>query len=241
MNFELEIIATTAQLCRIAENAGATRIELCAGLCEGGTTPSFGVIKSSLKIVNIPVYVMIRPRGGDFFYTADEFAAMQEDIKCCKALGVPGVVFGILNKDGSVDKPGNSILTELAYPMSVTFHRAFDRTINPQQAVEDIISCGFDRILSSGQQPVASKGKNLLKALISQYGNDIIIMPGSGINANNIEDIAKTTGAGEFHLSGRKTVSSNMEYLNPALNEPGVNQSIDADVILQIRKKLEAI
>lgn len=241
MKFELELIATSPNLCKIAEKAGATRIELCTGLCEGGTTPSAGLIKASIKSVHIPVFVMIRPRGGDFLYSVEEFKSMQDDISLCKNMGVQGVVTGMITRDGSIDISRNCRLVNLAYPMSVTFHRAFDRTSNPHKSVEDIISCGFERILSSGQKPIAEEGEFLLKDLINQFGNDIIIIPGSGINDQNIEDIAQSTGATEFHLSGKKSKPSDMKFINPKMNEPPVNTTIDINMIELVSKKLKAL
>lgn len=241
MKFELELIASTPNLCKIAEKAGATRIELCTALCEGGITPSAGLIKASIKNIHIPVYVMIRPRGGDFLYSNEEFAAMQDDIALCKNLGAQGVVTGILNTDGSIDFDRNSRLVDLAYPMGVTFHRAFDRTSNPNKSVKDIITCGFERILSSGLKPTAEEGKFLLKELIQEFGSDIIIMPGSGVNNQNIEAIAQFTGAKEFHLSGKISGPSGMNYVNSDMSEPSINSTIDANMVEQVSKLLKAL
>lgn len=241
MQFELELIATTVDMCKMAKQAGATRIELCTGLCEGGTTPSEGLIRGALRNAGIPVYVMIRPRGGDFFYSDMEFETMLEDVVRCKQLGADGIVTGILNKDGSIDKKRNLKMVERAFPLGVTFHRAFDRALNPEQTVKDILDCGFERILSSGQMPTVVEGQNLIKDLVQKFGNEIIIMPGSGINEKNIEEIARTTGATQFHLSAKKSIPSQMDYYNPSMRETGENPTIDFEMISLVAKKLAAL
>lgn len=241
MSFELEIIATTAEMCIAAEKHGATRIELCAGMSEGGTTPSAGLIKAAIQKAKIPVYVMIRPRGGDFLYSDTEYETMLADILLCKNLGAPGIVTGILNKDGTIDRERNCRITELAYPLGVTFHRAFDRATNPMNAVKAIIDCGFERILSSGQKPTAMEGRELLKSLIQQFGNDIIIMPGSGINADNIEELAKITGATNFHLSGKTEVPSKMEFVNQEMQEQLNNATLNVPIIERVIEILKTL
>lgn len=241
MEFELEIIGTTIEGCLLAEKAGATRIELCGSLCDGGTTPPFSLIKAAVTKLRIPVYVMIRPRGGDFFYSDEEFALMKEDIQVCRKLGVQGIVTGILLKDGTVDKERNQKLVELAYPMGATFHRAFDRAADPHFAIMDIIDLGFERILTSGQKPTALEGMTLLKDLVEKHGDDIIIMPGSGITDENILEIANQTKAKEFHLSGRSSLSTQMEYVNPDMNETLSNPAVDVKLIQSIASKLKSL
>jgi copper homeostasis protein len=160
---------------------------------------------------------MIRPRGGDFFYSDDEFNIMQQDIKTCKTLGCDGVVIGILNKDGSINKSQCAELVKLAYPMGVTFHRAFDHSANPFEALEEIIDIGCERILTSGQQPTAPEGVKLINELVRQAEGRIIIMPGSGVKSKNIVDLANKTGAEEFHSSARKTITTEVQHINPGM------------------------
>ena len=219
MKFSLEVIAFNIESCILAQAAGAHRIELCDNPGEGGTTPSYGFIKAARTSVQIELYPIIRPRGGDFHYSDDEFEIMKTDVLLCKSLGCDGVVFGLLNVDGQVDIERTKLLTQMAYPMRVTFHRAFDRANNPQQALEDIIQCGCDRILTSGQQPTAMDGKLLIAELIQQADDRIELMPGSGLRADNIAGIAKATGATAFHSSARIKKLSSMQYTQPNMQE----------------------
>ncbi|MEP6750910.1 MAG: copper homeostasis protein CutC [Bacteroidota bacterium] len=219
MSFTLEICCYNYQSCIVAAEAGADRIELCADAAEGGTTPGFGTIKLVKEKIGIDVFSIIRPRGGDFFYNDAEFIAMKSEILLCKELGCEGVVIGMLKQDGSIDKDRCKQLVALAYPMSVTFHRAFDRASNPFEALEDIIQIGCERILTSGHKPVAVDGAQLLDELIRQANDRIVIMPGSGIRAANIIDVAKKTGAVEFHSSASIKVDSSMSFINAGMQE----------------------
>jgi copper homeostasis protein len=219
MNFTLEVIAFDIESCIIAEKTGAHRIELCDNQAEGGTTPSFGLIHSARKNTTIELFPIIRPRGGDFLYSEVEFDIMKEDVLLCKKTGCDGVVLGLLNKDGSIDKKRTSELVNLAYPMSVTFHRAFDRSNNPIDALEDIISTGCERILTSGQCPTALEGIMLIEKLIKMADDRIIIMPGSGIHSKNIKEIALKSKAKEFHSSARTFVKSQMEFHSSKMND----------------------
>ncbi|MDO5524301.1 MAG: copper homeostasis protein CutC, partial [Bacteroidia bacterium] len=167
--------------------------------------------------------VIIRPRGGDFLYSELEHHIMLKDIEICRKLGVDGIVIGCLTAEGDVDMPRCKELVDAAGEMSVTFHRAFDMCRHPFKALEDIISLGCNIILTSGQQPKAEQGVELLEQLVKQAGNRIVIMPGSGVNAQNIAEIARKTGANEFHLSARESVESQMEYRNPNLKMGGAN------------------
>lgn len=219
MNFKLEVIGFNIESCILAEAAGAQRIELCDNPGEGGTTPSYGFIKAAREHVQIELYPIIRPRGGDFFYTDAEFEIMKADVQICKELGCDGVVIGILNADGTVDKKRCKELAGIAYPLGVTFHRAFDRVNNAAQALEDVIEIGCERILTSGLVPNALDGAETLAALIKQADERIIIMPGSGVRADNIVELAQKTGAVEFHTSARMNIESNMEYTNEGMKE----------------------
>ena len=189
---------------------GASRVELCAGIPEGGTTPSYGEIKTAQALTStIDINVIIRPRGGDFLYTEAEVEAMLLDIELCKQLGVHGVVFGCLTSEGDIDVPLMRRLIEAAKPLSVTCHRAFDVCRDP---FAQLIELGCDRILTSGQQSTAEKGIPLLKQLVERAGQRIIIMPGCGVREGNIARIEAETGAREFHTSARSVVHSQMRY-----------------------------
>lgn len=218
MNLLFEVCAGSLSSALNAQAGGAHRIELCDNLSEGGTTPSPGIIRQAVKMLKIPVFVLIRPRAGDFLYSGAEFDAMKEDILFCKEHRAKGVVLGILNPDGSVDMKRNDELVRLADPMQVTFHRAFDRTPDPIQAMEDIIKLGIQRVLTSGQAVNAPDGAQLIGELIKQAAGRIIIMPGGGINEENIVKLEKTTKAVEFHASLRSPVMSRMQFHNKKAN-----------------------
>lgn len=217
--FKFEICANSVESCLAAQEGGADRVELCAGIPEGGTTPSYGEIKLARKLLTkTKLHVIIRPRGGDFLYTPLELERMEEDIRICRELGVDGVVFGCLTEEGEIDREVNRRLVELARPMSVTFHRAFDRTADPMKALEDIISLGCNRILTSGQQPKAIDGISLLAQLekkLKEYPlPPIQLLAGSGVNEENIRQIFDATGIHEYHFSARVNVVSKMKHYN---------------------------
>lgn len=217
--FKFEICANSVESCLAAQEGGADRVELCSGIPEGGTTPSYGEIKLARKLLTkTKLHVIIRPRGGDFLYTPLELERMEEDIRICRELGVDGVVFGCLTEEGEIDREVNRRLVELARPMSVTFHRAFDRTADPMKALEDIISLGCNRILTSGQQPKAIDGISLLAQLekkLKEYPlPPIQLLAGSGVNEENIRQIFDATGIHEYHFSARVNVVSKMKHYN---------------------------
>jgi len=207
----LEICANSLQSTINAQQAGAHRIELCENLEQGGTTPSYGFLTQVRKHLTIKINVLIRPRSGDFLYSGLEYQIIQEDIKMAKKLGADGVVCGILLPNGDVDIERTKALVELAKPMSFTFHRAFDFTNDPFKALEDVISTGANCLLTSGQQPTAIQGIHLIWELVKVAKDRITIMPGSGINAENIEYLIET-GATEFHMSGTTPVESGMAF-----------------------------
>ena len=224
----VEVCANGVESCLATQKGGADRVELCAGIPEGGTTPSYGEIKVARRVLTTTrLHVIIRPRGGDFLYSDLEIERMAADIAVCHDLGVDGVVFGCLNADGTVDMDKNRYLMECSQGMSVTFHRAFDRTADPVKSLEDVIALGFDRILTSGQQPKAEQGIELLARLGVQAAGRIILMAGSGVTEQNIRHIQEATGLREFHFSGRESHSSAMQYVNPALymGRPGANEA----------------
>ena len=195
-----------------AEKGGADRVELCSDLFEGGLTPSIGTVKTALKLTNIKINAMIRPRGGDFCYSDVEFESMKEDIKAFKEAKVNGIVFGILTPDGDIDIPRSKALIELARPLSVTFHRAFDMTRDPYKSLEDLISLGVDRILTSGQEATVPEGAELLSDLVKKAGDRIIIMPGCGITERNFKAMQEKIGAKEYHIYLPGSVHSKMTF-----------------------------
>ncbi|MBS1735977.1 MAG: copper homeostasis protein CutC [Bacteroidetes bacterium] len=235
---KLEIIAFNIESCKAAQDAGANRIELCASPGEGGTTPSHAFIEAARKILKIQLYVMIRPRGGDFLYNDDEINIMVNDAAFCRQVGCDGIVTGVLNENGTPDRKANEKIIKAAYPLGATFHRAFDRCNNPQESLDAIIQLGFERVLTSGQQPTALEGKSLLAELIKEKGNEIIIMPGSGINAENILEMARETGAQEFHSSASIAKESNMTYKNIRMNEDLEYITVNAMAVEAMAKKL---
>jgi copper homeostasis protein len=220
----LEICCYNLESAIIASEAGADRIELCSDPAAGGTTPGIGFIKSVRRKTEIELYPIIRIRGGDFLFSAEEFDVMMHDVEACKSAGCEGIVFGMLLTDGRIDRTNSARVVEKAYPMGVSFHRAFDWTRNPFEALEDIIDIGYERILTSGQQPTAILGASLIKDLIAQAAGRVQVMPGSGIRAGNIMDLKNETGATEFHSSARKLRKTSMEFIQPLMLE---DQSIE--------------
>lgn len=207
----IEVCAFSVESCLIAQDNGARRIELCGGAAEGGTTPSSGLISLARQHTQIPLYVMIRPRGGDFLYTNLELEAMRRDIETAKQLGADGLVLGLLCADGTVDERQTAGLIALAHPLPVTFHRAFDLTRDPFEALEAIIRTGARRILTSGQQPNAENGIPLLKELVERAAGRIELMAGAGVTVANAARLA-ATGVQALHLTGKQVVKSGMAY-----------------------------
>lgn len=230
----LEIAVFNIESAIIAAASGADRIELCENPLEGGTTASYGMLKMAREKIGIPVFPIIRPRGGDFLYSDEEFDVMKNDILLCKQLGFEGVVIGMLSKSGAIDVLRTNRLVELAYPLEVTFHRAFDRAKDPFKSLEDIIACGCQRMLTSGQMPFVFDGKELIKQLINAADTRIIIMPGSGVRSNNITQLTDYTGAQEIHSSARKMIFSPMEFAQKSMDE--VQGKLIAD-----RKEIEVM
>jgi copper homeostasis protein len=248
MKYKLEICVDSIESALNAQLAGAYRVELCDNLLEGGTTPSFGLIQSARSNLNIMLHVIIRPRGGDFLYSDIEYDIMRRDIDLCGEAGVDGVVIGILTQDGQIDVERTAKLVEYATPMSVTFHRAFDMCADPIKSIEDVIHTGSGRLLTSGQMNKATDGMDLIKNLIAKASGRLIIMPGGGLNENNISSSAKTTGASEFHLTGRKTIPGRMEFRKTEITMSGLagydeysRKVADPDMIKRIVELLKAI
>lgn len=214
---KVEVASNSVQSAIQAQKGGAVRVELCANLVEGGTTPAKSQIELTRKNIDIDLNVIIRPRGGDFLYDDLDFESMKKDIELCGESGCNGVVFGILDESGNVDIKRNEELVYIArkYGLSVTFHRAFDRANDLTKALEDVISLGCDRILTSGGFLTAYEGVDVIKALIKAADNRIIIMPGSGVNENNVENLVKYTGAKEIHGTFQSLCNGGMKFLNP--------------------------
>lgn len=220
-NLFIEVCANSAESAVEAQKGGAGRVELCAGIPEGGTTPSYGEIWMARERIDIQLNVIIRPRGGDFLYSKDEIEIMRRDIRMARELGADGVVFGCLTADGDVDMDVCRDLIYEAGHMTLTFHRAFDVSRSPIQSLEDIISLGFDRILTSGCEASAIEGRELLKQLVEKAGDRIIIMPGCGVNEDNIKELFEYTKAKEFHMSARHKVMSKMKFRNDRVSMGG--------------------
>lgn len=236
---ELEVIAFDLASCGIAQERGADRIELCANPGEGGTTPSYGMIAGARRIASIALFPIIRPRGGDFLYSAAEFESMIADVEQCAELGCDGVVIGMLREDGGVDVDRCAELIRRAGPLQVTFHRAFDRVRDPMAALKDVVDLGCARILTSGQRPDAERGKLMLRALVEAAGDSVTIMPGAGVRSTNILEIATFTGASAFHSSARSERASSMAYVNAAMDEDLRSVSIDPDEVAKLRRILD--
>lgn len=206
-----EICVDSVESALGAQQGGAQRVELCDNLLEGGTTPSAGTIALARRELSIGLNVIIRPRGGDFHYSALEFEVMKYDVTQAKALGADGIVIGLLNPDGTIDKARTAELVALARPCSVTFHRAFDMTVDAKQALEDLIALGVDRVLTTGQESSAVEGLDLIVELVQQAGDRIIVMPG-GLRERNIQKFISRTGVKEVHMTARTSVESQMTY-----------------------------
>ena len=219
-----EIVVYNIASALAAQAGGADRIELCDNPGEGGTTPSAGVVEVVRQHLNLDVFAMLRPRGGDFCYSSYEFYAMKRDLFQFQKLSIDGVVFGILLPDGAIDKKRCAELIAKARPLKVTCHRAFDMTRDPRQALEDCIEIGFDRILTSGQKPQAIEGVDLIRELIEQAAGRISIMPGSGVNENTVAQIISKTGAQEIHFSAMGSEPSKMVYKNQAIAGMGSDE-----------------
>jgi copper homeostasis protein len=215
MSIILEICIDSVEAAIAAQAGGADRVELCADLLEGGTTPSAGTIQLARRSIDIGLNVIIRPRGGDFCYTPVEFEVMKFDVEAAKAAGADGVVIGILKEDGSVDADRTHELVALARPMSVTFHRAFDMVRDPYQALETLIDLDVNRVLTSGQESSVLEGLDLITALIQRAGDRIIVMPGGGITQRNFQRIVAACGAREIHVLAPGIRESPMAYRNP--------------------------
>ena len=238
----LEIAAGSLVSALAAQDAGADRVELCEGLASGGTTPSYGTLALARERVRIPLFVLVRPRAGDFLYDARETEVMLRDIEMCVRLGCDGVVIGALQADGDIDLPLCERLVAAAGPLQVTFHRAFDAARDPVQALEQVIALGCRRILTSGGQATAMEGADRIAMLARQAAGRVTLMPGAGIDAGNVATLATLTGAREFHASAKAPRISSMGFLNPVLQGLAPDWSeTDPARVSALRAALDAV
>jgi copper homeostasis protein len=236
-----ELCAETIEACLAARDGGAHRIELCSGLSEGGITPSHGLIANAVERSGLPVHVLVRPRGGNFVYMPSEIEVMRRDIVHVKQLGAAGVVVGVLQPDGRVDVEQTSALVELAHPMKVTFHRAFDATPSLPHALEHVIATGADRVLTSGGQPNVVAGSAVLAELVRLAGQRIEIAVGGGLRLQNAASLARTTHAKHFHGSLRRKLRQAIPAAQSAGDSMpvGFGYAVDADSVRELIHRLE--
>lgn len=219
-NIKTELCAYSVEACRVAQRLGVDRVELCASPAEGGVTPSYATIERVSKIEGLGLSVMIRPRGGDFLYSDEEFQTMLQDIEYARRAGATGVVFGILTADGRVDIERTRQLVEASHGMETTFHRAVDMTADYEQAVEDVIATGCTRILTSGGYDKAIDGIENIARGVERAAGRIEIMAGSGVVASNAEALA-AVGVDALHFSAKRMILGGMEYRNPRISMGG--------------------
>ena len=226
-DFQFEVCANSVESCIQAQAGGADRVELCAGLSIGGITPSYATNKEARKVLDIKLHVIIRPREGDFHYSSLELKIMENDIRLAELVGADGIVIGCLNTDGSIDMEAMKRFKDKAGDMSVTFHRAFDCCKDPEASLDQLISIGVDRVLTSGGAESAFQGAGLLSRLHQQAQSRIHLMAGCGVNETNISDIYRRTGIHQYHFSAREKYPTCMTYLNPDvfMGVPGADET----------------
>ncbi len=237
----IEIAANSLQSAINAQLGGASRIELCADLELGGVTPSAGLIRTVRSALHIPIFVLIRPRAGDFIYSDYEFETMLSDIQFCKSENIEGIAVGILNNNAQIDKERLLLIKEVAGDLPITFNRAFDVTASAVDALDILIECGIERVLTSGQKSSAIDGRFLIKQLIETANHKIIVMPGSGINENNIMPISEFTGANEFHTSSKILIKSQMVHLHRDIKISSNNDMHENDYFISDLQKIKKV
>lgn len=233
-----EVCAFNIQSAIVADRAGAARVELCDNPVEGGTTPSYGTIKETRDRISILLYPIIRPRSGNYFYSEEEYAIIERDIRLCRKLGCDGISVGAQTIDGEIDREMLTRIVEWAGPLGVTCNRVFDCTPDPFKALEDVISCGCERILTSGQKSAAPDAGILLGQLVEKAAERIIIMPGAGIRSSNIKKLVNESGAREYHGSARKVVPDPVNYINSEVSDYGKVYQTDENEIIEIIAQL---
>ena len=243
-----EVVVYNIESALRAQEGGADRIELCDNSAEGGTTPSFAMIEQVRQNISMDVYVMLRPRGGDFCYNNYEFHIMKRDLSQCQRLSVDGLVFGILNPNGTIDKKRCAELIKTTRPLKVTCHRAFDMTRDPFEAMEDCIEIGFDRILTSGRRTKAMEGSDLIAELVKKASGRIAIMAGSGVNVETVSEIVKRTAVKEIHFSAASFRDSAMQFRNHNISGMGDGagsefkyRTVDPEKVRLIRSLAESV
>ncbi|MEW7007803.1 copper homeostasis protein CutC [Lentilitoribacter sp. EG35] len=242
MSIRTEICIDSVEGVLAAKEAGANGVELCSALLEGGLTPSYGLVKRAVAVSgNVDIQVMIRPRGGDFLYTEEEFCAMKEDIMALKCLGVEGFVFGLLDADGSVDISRTAELIELSRPVAVTFHRAIDMAYDPLSALDTLIDLGVERILTSGHSPNALEGAPVIHQMVKRAKGRIRIMAGCGITPNNVVRILDETGVNEIHFSAFEKQAGPMLYRNNRVSMGGTLRPPEFDRSVTSTDRIDGI
>ncbi len=216
MNVLVEACVDSVQGALAAERAGAERLELCANLVEGGTTPSAGMLRATIRCTRLPVFAMVRPRGGDFVFDAAEIEVMLRDVEGAKACEVHGIVSGALNPNGTIDEDGTAALIEAAHPLPFTFHRAFDHTRDLEEALDALQALGVQRVLTSGGAATALDGAATIARLVRRCGNRLVVMAGGGIRADNAAQVVEATKVSELHMRGAMRVESRMTYRTPS-------------------------
>ena len=239
MKRKLEICCYSVESAINAERSGADRIELCDNYLEGGTTPSYATIKYSVEKLNIPVNVIVRPRGGDFLYSDIEYEIIKQDVLAAKKLNANGIVIGFLTSSGEIDIEKTKEIVELAKPLEITFHRAFDMCKDPLKAIDQLKKIGITRILTSGAKNTVIEGINLLAKLVKKAGNEIIIMPGSGVNEANLSKLIQKTKAIEYHSSAKTFDNSKMNYFNQDISMGGIDTVNEFSKITVDPKKIK--
>ena len=235
-----EVCAFNIQSAIIAERAGAVRVELCDNPVEGGTTPSYGTIIETREKITIDLYPIIRPRSGNYFYDEEEYAIIRRDIMICRDLGCDGISVGAQKINGDIDTEMLKRIVEWAGPLGVTCNRAFDCAPDPFKALEDIISCGCERILTSGQRSAAPDAGELLGELVKAAGNRIIIMPGAGIKSTNIKKLVQESNATDYHGSARKIAANPVTFINKEVSDYGNVYITDEQEVRDIIAQLKA-
>jgi copper homeostasis protein len=239
--FLIEACVDSVPSALAAEAGGAGRVELCDNLIEGGTTPSAGTIAEAKARLRIPVFVMIRPRGGDFLYSDVEYDVMLRDVAHARALGADGLVLGLLDGSGAVDVERTRTIVEAARPLPVTFHRAFDVARDADEALTTLMSLGIERVLTSGQAPTASEGAELIARLVQRAAGRIGILPGCGIDETNVRELVTQTGAREVHVRGTSPIRSLMGFRNPRVSFRAAVDSDDSVLDVTDAARIRAI
>jgi copper homeostasis protein len=237
----LEVCAFTIQSCLVAQQAGAARVELCDNPVEGGTTPSYGTIKRVREKIALQLYPIIRPRSGNYFYSDDELAIMQADIQLCKELGCDGISVGVQTRQGRIDTERMKRIVEWAGPMGVTCNRVFDNAPDPFEALEELIACGCERVLTSGQRQAAPEAGVLLGQLVQQAAGRIIVMPGAGVKSTNLARLIRESHATEYHASARIVADNPVEYVNPQVSDYGDVYIADAGEVAALVHVLRTV